>query len=495
MSTGTSDAKPVDHGGPDDGRDRGFLGQPWPLATLFGVEVWERFSFYGMQGILVLYLYYSAAEGGLGIDRATATGIVGAYGGTVYLTTIAGAWVADRLIGPERTLFLSASVVMAGHVALAVIPGRPGVAVGLVLVAVGSGGVKANATSLVGSLYAEDDERRDAGFSLFYLGINLGAFAGPLLTGLLQTHQGFHWGFGIAAVGMALGLAQYAVGRRRLPESTHHVPSPLPSSMRARYAAGVVGFLVVVAVLLLTGVMTGENLADWVLGIVVAASVGYFALILRSPQVDATERSRVWSFLPLFACNAVFWSLYQQQFTVVEIFSDERLNRDLFGWEMPVSWVNSINPVFVILLSGVFAALWTRLGSRQPVTPVKFGLGTVVMGLAFWTFLLNPSGEAAAPLLLLVLTLLVFTLGELLISPVGLSLSTKLAPRHFRTQMVALYFLSVAFGTAMAGKLAGYYDPKDEAPYFLVLGAIAVVTGALVLVFTRPITRLMAGVR
>ena len=226
------------------------------------------------------------------------------------------------------------------------------------------------------------------------------------------------------------------------------------------------------------------------------ASVAYFVLILTSHEVSATERSRVWAFVPLFVANAVFWSLYQQQFTVVTVFSDKRLDRDLFGWEMPVSWVNSINPVFVIVLAGVFAAVWTKLGDRQPVTPIKFGLGTLVMGLAFWAFLLTPGGENTAPLVLLLAgILLVFTLAELLISPVGLSLSTKLAPERFHTQMVALYFLSVAFGTAMAGKLGGYYDPADETGYFLLLGAVAVAVGALVLVFTKPITRLMAGVR
>jgi proton-dependent oligopeptide transporter, POT family len=492
MSTRTDAAAPPEA---EDRRDTRFVGQPWPLANLFGVEMWERFSFYGMQGILVIYLYFSASEGGLGISEATATGIVGAYGGAVYMATILGAWVSDRLIGPERTLFASAFVVMAGHVALALLPGLGGVGVGLSLVALGSGGVKANATALVGSLYAEDDTRRDAGFSLFYMGINIGAFFGPLLTGLLQENQGFHYGFGLAAIGMALGLTQYAFGRGSLPEETHEVPHPLEHSRRAAYAAGLTVVAGAVAVLAVTGLMTAANLANWVLGVVSVASVAYFLVILTSNDVSATERSRVWAFVPLFVCNAVFWSLYQQQFTVVTIFSAERLDRNLFGWEMPISWVNSINPVMVIVFAGVFAAVWTKLGDRQPVTPIKFGLGTVVMGLAFWTFLLNPDGAHAAPLLLLALTLLAFTMGELLISPVGLSLSTKLAPQRFHTQMVALYFLSVAFGTAMAGKLAGYYHPGDETGYFLLLGAIAVAVGVLVLVFTKPITRLMAGVR
>src|SRR4051812_6393667 len=248
--------------------------------------MWERFSFYGMQGILVLYLYFSAEDGGLGISKATATGIVGAYGGAVYLATILGAWVSDRLAGPERTLFGSAIVVMLGHIALALLPGLGGVGVGLGLVAVGSGGVKANATALVGSLYAEDDERRDAGFSLFYMGINIGAFFGPLVTGLLQDTKGFHYGFAVAAVGMALGLTQYAFGRRSLPESTHDVPHPLQPSRRVLYAAGLVVVAIAIAGLAITGLMTAGNLANWVLAVVSVAALAYFVLILTSHDVD-----------------------------------------------------------------------------------------------------------------------------------------------------------------------------------------------------------------
>jgi proton-dependent oligopeptide transporter, POT family len=473
----------------------GFFGQPGVLANLFGVELWERFSFYGMQGILLIYLYYSAARGGLSIDQATATSIVGAYGGAVYFATILGAWIADRLIGPERTLFYAAVIVMFGHIGLSLVPGLAGVGVGLTLIALGSGGVKANATSLVGSLYAEHDERRDAGFTIFYMGINLGALVGPLLTGLLQKNYGFHVGFGLAAVGMAVGLTQYAIGRGRLPESTREVADPLPRNQLLPYVAALVGVVVLVVVLCLTHVITASRLSTVVIWLSLLAAVAYFVVILSSHHLSSTERSRVLAFIPMFVCSAVFWSLYQQQFTVVTIYSDQRLDRNLFGWEMPVSWVQSINPVFIIVLAGVFAALWTRLGDRQPVTPVKFGLATILMGVAFWMFLLMPSGKNSVPLLGLGAILLVFTVAELLISPVGLSLSTKLAPQLFRTQMVALFFLSVGLGTAMSGKLAEYYHPDDETPFFLWIGVAAVVVGLAVLALTKPISRMMKGVR
>jgi len=238
------------------------------------------------------------------------------------------------------------------------------------------------------------------------------------------------------------------------------------------------------------------NLSDVVVVVCGIAAVVYFAVILTSSKITVVERSRMLSFIPLFVTNAVFWSLYQQQFTVVEIYADGRTDRNLFGWQMPTEWVQSFNPVFIILLAPVFALLWIKLGSRQPSTPIKFALGTVIMGLAFLLFLLWSGGTGpTTPLLAVGLILLVFAVGELLISPVGLSLATKISPTAFRSQTVALYFLSVALGTAMSGSLAGYYNPQHEAPYFGILGAVAIVVGLIVVGLSPMIRRLMAGVR
>jgi POT family proton-dependent oligopeptide transporter len=494
--SGTPVSPEVDEGPVDPARDHGFFGQPKSLATIFGVEMWERFSFYGMQGILLIYLYYSASEGGLGLPQTTAAGIVGAYGGAVYLSTILGAWIADRLFGSERVLFFSAVIIMLGHIGLALLPGFSGVIVGLILVAVGSGGLKANATSVVGTLYTKDDPRRDAGFSLFYLGINLGAFFGPILTGLLQSTLGFHWGFGLAAVGMAIGLTQYSFGRKNLPAASHRIANPLPANRRPLAIGIAVAAIVVILVCVFTGLITATNLVTIVIALTVVAAIAYFIVILSSRKIDATERSRVFAFIPLFIASVAFWSLYQQQFTVLTIYSDEKLNRSIFGWEMPVSWVQSINPIFIIVLSGVFAAIWTKLGTRQPSTPVKFALGTMIMGAAFLLFLpFAGGGPNSTPLLAIVVILLVFTVAELFISPVGLSVATKLAPGAFTTQMVALFFLSIALGTAISGQLAGLYDIHNEVPYFGVLGGIAIVLGAILLAFARPVLKLMKGVR
>lgn len=480
--------------------EKGFFGQPRGLAHLFSVELWERFSFYGMQGIALLYMYFEVAEGGLAIDRAVAASILGAYGGAVYLFSVLGGWVADRLLGSERTMLGSAVLIMFGHIALALLPGVAGLGVGLVAVAVGSGGLKATVTNLVGTLYSADDTRRDAGFSIFYMGINIGGLIGPLMTGLVQQRFGFHLGFGLAALGMAIGLAQYIVARRALPASARSVPDPLPRERYLPYALVALGAIGVVVVAVLTGLLRAGNLANVVVAATGIAAVVLFAVLLTSRHVVGDERSRVISFIPMFIGSAAFWALFQQQFTVITIYSDTRLDRSLTGipllgsWEIPIPWVQSFNPLFIIILAPVFAALWNRLGDRQPPTPVKFALGIILMGSAFLIFL-PMAGVAKVPVLWVALIMVVATSGELMLSPVGLSLSTRLAPRAFPVLMVALFYLSVALGTALSGSLATHYSEDAETGYFGTLGAVTIGIGLVLLALSRPISRAMRGVR
>jgi POT family proton-dependent oligopeptide transporter len=475
--------------------ERTLFGHPLGLANLFGVELWERFSFYGMLTILGYYLYYSVTQGGLELPKTTATGIVGAYGGLVYLSTVLGGWIADRLLGMERTVFYGGVVVMCGHIALAIVPGLAGVAAGLVLVALGSGALKANASSLLGTLYETGDARCDGGFTLFYLGINLGAFIGPLITGLLQTHAGFHYGFGAAAVGMALGLAQYAAFRRNLGSHGRTVPNPLPRNAIGRAVGVVVVIIAAIAAAFVTGLVKLSNLSQVTTSVIVAAAVAYFVVMLTSSKVAAIERTRVRAFIPLFIANAVFWSLFQQIFTVLAVYSDERMNWSIFGWIAPSSWIGSIEPVWIILLSPLFAIIWTRLGNRAPTTPRKFAYGVIGMGLAFLLFLpMSATTGKAVPALLVVGIMAVFAVSELLLSPIGLSVTTKLAPEAFRAQMMALYFFSVGLGTSMSGVLARYYDPAREFAYFGIIGVVAVLAGVVVFAIAPWISRLMQGV-
>jgi POT family proton-dependent oligopeptide transporter len=475
---------------------RTFFGHPWGLANLAGVEMWERFSFYGMQAILVYYLYYSVADGGLGLPESSATSIVGAYGGLVYLSAILGSWVADRLFGAERTLTGAAVLIMFGHISLAIFPGLAGVGVGLVCVAIGSGTLKATTSSVLGDMYAPDDERRDGGFSIYYMGVNLGALFGPLLTGLVWGWKGFHWGFGLAAIGMAIGLTQYLLMRRStLGDAGHEVTNPLDRVGKIRYGLIALGVVALIVILSLVGVITAARLSDIVVVVTFGAAIALFAIMLSSRKIDTKERHRVQSFIPMFIASAIFWSLFQQQFTVVALYADQRLNLNVLGWTIKPSMVQSINPIFIIIFAGVFAAMWTKLGPRQPSTPVKFALGTMIMGVAFLLFLPYANGGPnSTPLQWIVLILFFFTIAELCLSPVGQSLSTKLAPHAFHTQMIALFFLSIAVGTAGAGSLATFYDPTNEVPYFAFLGGASIVVGVALFLCRRPISRLMEGV-
>ncbi len=495
-SPSQSATQPTDEHNPTG---RTFFGHPAPLANLFFVETWERFSFYGMQGILAIYMYYAMTNGGLGIDRTVATGIVGGYGGSVYLFSILGAIVSDRILGAEKTTFYSGVLIMLGHIALALVPGVPGLAVGLVLVAIGSGGLKSTVSTLVGTLYDRNDPRRDAGFSIFYMGVNIGGLLGPLLTGVAQKELGFHFGFGLAAIGMAVGLVQYMLTRKNLPEHAHGVPNPVDRSTLLRWGLALLVAIAVFALLVVTGVVSSGNLADVVALLAIASAVVIFVFLLTNKQVDSDERSRVVSFIPLFLGTAAFMALFQQQFTVLAVYSDQRLDRviNIFGlvqWEMPVSWAQSFNPFFIIVFAPVFAWMWTKLGSRNPITPVKFGIGIILMGSAFLLFL-PMAGVASVPVLWVALIMLVATWGELSLSPVGLSLATRLAPERFPVLMMALFNLSLALGTALSGTLSGFYSEESETAYFGTLGAVTIGIGVLMLLIAKPISKGMRGVR
>jgi POT family proton-dependent oligopeptide transporter len=391
----------------------------------------------------------------------------------------------------------SAAVVMIGHLALSLLPGGLGLGIGLVCIAVGSGSLKVTTSATLGDLYDLKDNRRDAAFSIYYMGVNIGGLIGPLLTSAVWGWKGFHWGFGLAAVLMAIGLVQYMLMRRHtVTEESSKPTNPLSRREATRWSLiGALGVLIIIGATML-GILTAENLSDVVVIVTLIAAVVLFIVIGTSKRITATERSRVISFIPLFIGSAVFWSLFQQQFTVLAIYADQRLDRTILGLELPPSVVQSINPAFIIIFAAVFAAMWTKLGDRQPVTPVKFAIGTVVMGIAFFIFIpLAGGGANSVPFIVMVLVYFLFTMAELCLSPVGQSLATKLAPQAFHSQMVALFFLSVALGTAASGSLAGFYSTDNEVPYFLTIGAVSIVVGLLLFAFRKPIVKLMAGVR
>ncbi|MDY6143500.1 MAG: peptide MFS transporter [Arcanobacterium sp.] len=485
---------------PEHHSTRTFFGQPWGLANLFGVEMWERFSFYGMQGILIYYMYYAVTEGGLGLDQAASTSIMGAYGGLVYMAALIASLVADRLLGSERTLFYSAILVMIGHTSLALVPGVAGLAIGLVCIAIGSGGVKTNAQVVLGQLYERNDARRDAGFSIFYMGVNIGGLFGPLLTGWVWGMKGFHWGFGLAAIGMAAGLIQYISMRKTtIGAAGHAVPNPLPKSKYGLWALVSVATVVVAVGLVMTGILPLAHLATAVSIVALVAAIVMWLQMYRSDLTTPVEKSRLIGFIPLFVSAVVFFGIFQQQFTVLAIYSDLRLNRMVFGYELSPTWVQSFNPLFIIIFSGVFASLWTKLGNRQWSTPIKFAVANVIIGISLFFFIPFSGGEAnSTPLLAIVWILFLFTMGELLLSPVGNSLATKVSPAAFPSTMMALWLMAVAMGTSLAGMLAGFYDPNDAAAentFFIVLGVASILLGIVLFVLKKWILKKFVDVR
>lgn len=475
-----------------------FFGHPWGLANLFGVEMWERFSFYGLQGLVLFYLYHSTDDGGLGMSESLATSIVGAYDGAVFLASIGGAWISDRVLGAEKTLFYSAVLIMLGHMSLALLPGFTGLIIGLVLVAVGSGALKTANSAMVGTLYKEGDPKRDGGFSLFYMGVNIGALIGPLVTGALWKQMGFRWGFGAAAVGMALGLIQYILMRKTtLQNAGAKAPNPLRPDERVKSWGGVIGLTVIIVGLAL--LFPTSQLSTYVAVIAIVAAIYFWQEMYRSSLVNRTERHRLLGFIPMFLAACVFWSIYQQQFTMVAMYADKKLNLSWGFMDTPASWVQSINPIFIILLAPLFTILWDRLGTRQPSTPVKFGVSAIMLGLGLVPFLFFVSyADHSTPYYMIVVVLFLFTVSELLLSPVGLSMSTKLAPRAYPARMVAMWNLTSAVGTALAGTLAGFYNPEsahDSTIYFITMICVCVVIGAIILAVSKPIVKLFDGVK
>lgn len=477
-----------------------FFGHPWGLANLFGVEMWERFSFYGMQGIVLLYMYYSMQDGGLGIEKAQAASIVGAYGGSVYVACVVAAFVADRVLGPERTLFYAAIIVMIGHIGLAVIPGVAGLAVGFVLIAIGSGGVKTCSQVVLGMLYSRQDPRRDGGFSIYYMGINIGAIFGPLLTTFMWKWGGFHWGFGIAAVGMFLGLTQYVLMRKQsLGPIGATVPNPLPPRQLILVCIGFVAVVATFSMLVVAGIIKVDWLSNIVTGIAFVSAVTLWSQMYFSNLVSQKERSRLIGFVPLFISGVLFFAIFDQQYTVLTIYADVRLDRVIFGWELPPSLVQSINPIFIVLLAGVFSAMWSKLGERQWSTAVKFGVANIIIGISLFFFIpFSGAGPNSTPLIAIVWILFMFTIAELLLSPVGNSVTTKVSPEAFPSRMMAVWQMAVAMGVALAGSLTSFYHPDDasaETNFFLILGVASVILGAFLLLISRWVLRKFIDIR
>ena len=503
------------------GADRGFFGHPRGLATLFFTEMWERFSYYGLRPLLVLFMAAALVDGGFGFDRAQASAIVGLYGFSVYIASLPGGWIADRLLGLQRAIFIGACLITAGHLSI----GLSGLAgpgggklpffLGLVLIVLGTGLLKPNISAIVGDLYPEGGSRRDAGFSIFYMGINIGAFAGQLITGALGEKVGWHWGFGAAGVGMALGLFVFWLTRHKTLQGigmtpTLH-PDPVVQAKQARTAKMAIGIgVAIVALVFILAAMGSITIDAQAIGqsttyITLGMVVLFFGYVFVAGGLSAEEKKRVGVIFVLFLFAVVFWGAFEQAPTSLNLFARDFTDRTIGGWEVPATWFQSVNSFFVILLAPVFAWLWVSLGrrNRDLSSPGKFSMGLALAGLGFVLMIFAANKVVAGGVGTLVSpwwlvgSYFFQTVGELSLSPVGLSSMTKLSPRKYVGQMMGIWFTASALGNLIGGLVGGHVDPEklEQMPQLFTRTTLSLfIAAAILALLAIPIRRMMRSV-
>ena len=494
----------------------GFFGQPAGLRTLFFTEVWERFSFYGLRAILVLFMTTPLALGGLGWSVEKAGPIYGMYAACVYLAALPGGWMADRLLGQRRAVFIGGTIIMCGHICLA-IPSPATFFLGLFFIIVGTGLLKPNISTMVGQLYSKEDVRRDGGFSIFYMGINIGAMVAPLVTsGLAQSdsfkarligwgiapENSWHWGFGAAAVGMFFGLVWYLIDAKALGEAGR-TPAVTGTDHRRRamatFGKGVALALLLVVVLVglnASGIVaiTPDKIAGSFKYILPLTVVAFFVWLFTSGDWTRDERNRLITITVLFFAAAVFWSVFEQAASTLTLFADRSANNVIFGKTFTSGSWQAVNSGWIVLLSPVFAWIWVKLGRRNPSSPAKFAVGLLFASLSF--VIMVPAASMAAGgnkvgWIWLMLSYLFATIGELCLSPVGLSAITRLAPARVGSLMMGVWFLATAVGNFIAGNMAGLYESLSPPKVFALGGAFAMLFAIVLALLVKPIKRML----
>ncbi|AXE26641.1 MFS transporter [Streptomyces globosus] len=503
-------ASSLTKGAVDPSAEKTFFGHPRGLATLFMTEMWERFSYYGMRALLVYYLVSGGADaatgsqgGGLAMTAATTTAIYSVYVSMVYLMAMPGGWFGDRVWGARKTVAIAGFVIMTGHLSLA-LPGQAMFFVGLLLVAVGSGLLKANISTMVGHLYdGPEDPRRDGGFTLFYIGINLGAFVAPFVVGTVGKEYNWHLGFALAAVGMGIGLAQFLLGTKHLSPKSSQVPNPLSAEERKAVITKAVLGAAAIAVFYGAVVALGAYTLNWVLvpltlaGLVIPVAV--LVRIKRDKDLNTTEQSRMTAYIWFFVAAAVFWMIYDQGGSTLSLFADSKTADTVFGLGFSATWYQSLNPLFVMALAPVFAWLWLWLArkNQEPNTIVKFAMGLVLVGGSFFVFIvpMNMAGDGTmvSPMWL-VSIYMIQTIGELCLSPVGLSVTTKMAPQKYASQMMGVWFLAVTAGDCTTGLLSLAGVDLNGTVVIGIQASAAVLAGVAVYAYRKKVRALMGDV-
>jgi proton-dependent oligopeptide transporter, POT family len=481
---------------------RTILGQPIGLATLFLTELWERFTYYGIQSLLILFMVAPAEKGGLALGDKSAASVYGLYVGSTYLLGLLGGWIADRLAGAQRAVVAGGILIAIGNSLLAL--GTPAIFfVGLLVIALGVGLLKPNVSALVAALYPEGGARRDAGFSIFYMGINTGGFIGPVIVPIIATAFGWRFGFALTALGMVLGVSWFLWARRFLAGAG----TAVAPAQRASWTPIVLLLVLLGAAVLLA--LSGAvhidaallgSFASWAVSLL---AVAYFLYLLFFAGLTVTERKRVLVMVALFAGSVTFWAGYFQQGASFNLFAARYTDMHILGWNAPPGILQSLDSLFVIILAGVFAALWLALGkrNRDPPAAAKFGVALLLLGCGFLVMYFAAGRVLGGHRVLstwLICAYFLHVCGEMCISPVGLSNMSKLIPPRFVGQAMGMWFLSLALGGILAGRLTGQYDAShlESLPaLFLEIFWYGVIAGAVMLALTPLAKRLMAGVK
>ncbi len=491
--------------------DKQWFGHPRGLSTLFFTEMWERFSYYGMRTLLILFMT-DAVAGGMGMNAETAGAVYGLYTFGVYALALPGGWIADRLIGQRRAVLFGGILIALGHYSMAV-PAIQTFYLGLVLIVVGTGLLKPNVSAIVGDLYGDDGAKRDAGFSIFYMGINLGALAGPFFCSLVgEPREGaswvnWHYGFALAGIGMTFALIQYVAGGKYLRgagelKDDSAEPAKIAEA-KSRFMKFGVGMVVTVAALVGLSKagflpLTLVSFAQVTGLIVVILSIAYFVYVIAFVCRDATERKRIGLCALLFLGAAMFWSGFEQAGSSMNLFARDFTDRFLGSVEVPAGMLQSINPIFIVLMAPVVGMVWVWLGKRNPSIPVKFGMGLALLGVGFlvlaWGSTYLADGGKVG-MRWLIATYFLHTVGELCLSPVGLSSITKLAPDRLVGQMMGTWFMGAALGNLVAGLVAGYIEAMPLPQLFGTVAMIVIVSGLVFLVLAKPFNKLAVGVK
>jgi POT family proton-dependent oligopeptide transporter len=475
-------------------QDSGFFGHPIGLRTLFMTEVWERFSYYGMRALLILFMTAPATRNGLGIATPEAGAIYGLYTGMVYLLALPGGWIADKILGARKAVMIGGVIIALGHFCLA-IPSTTLFFIGLVLIVTGTGLLKPNIAAMVGQLYPEHDARRDAGFSIFYMGINLGAFIAPLFCSYLGENINWHYGFALAGFGMTAGVIQFAFGKKTLGNAGL---APKPSQQQQlRFGISVVGYVVLLIVggfLAYNGALSIQALSSGFGVMLTAVVFALFAGMLIFGKWTVQERGRLIAIFVLFAASAMFWSIYEQAGSTLSLFAERNTDRTIPGMSQPfpAGWFQSLPALFVIAIAPMFAWLWVKLGERNPTSTIKFAIGLLFGGLSFIILIPIASKLGVSPIWLS-LTYLLQTIGELCLSPVGMSTMTKIAPQRIVSMMMGVWYVSISVGDYLSGKLASVYETMPLPQLFGTVGATAIVIGGVLALFNGPMKKLIGS--